>query len=67
MGQTMSMGQAVGLAAALSLERDVGARDVPIEPLQARLTELGAVLEMPEEIAAIAAHAWTSNLTRSRP
>ena len=67
MGQTMSMGQAVGLAAALSLEQDVGARDVPVEQLQARLIELGAVLEVPKELAAVGAHAWTSNLTSSRP
>lgn len=65
MAQTMSMGQAVGLAAALSLERDVGARDVPVEKLQARLTEVGAVLEMPEELVANAAHAWTRNRARS--
>ena len=44
MAQTMSMGQAVGLAAALSLERDVRARDVPTELLQARLTGLGVVV-----------------------
>lgn len=61
MGQTMSMGQAAGLAAALSLERDCGARDLPVTELQERLAALGAVLETPGEVAATAAHAWAAN------
>jgi FAD dependent oxidoreductase len=66
MGQTMSMGQAAGQAAALSLERDCGARDVPVGELQDRLVALGAVLEMPEEVAATAARAWRSNRAAMR-
>lgn len=58
MAQTMSMGQAAGVAASLSLDLDCGARDVPVGRLQDRLLELGAVLEAPEEIAATAADAW---------
>lgn len=66
MGQTMSMGQAAGLAAALSLELDCGARDVPIAALRDRLCEAGAVLEMPRDVAAVAAKAWRENrLVRS--
>jgi hypothetical protein len=61
MGQTMSMGQAVGAAAALSLSRDCGARDVPVNRLQDELRSMGAVLEMPEEVAATAADAWRQN------
>ncbi len=50
MGQTMSMGQAAGTAAALSLADDCGGRDVDIAVLQERLRRLGAVLEVPSEI-----------------
>lgn len=61
MGQTMSMGQAVGLAADLSLEADCGARDVPLSLLQNRLIALGAVLETPSQVAVTAAGAWREN------
>lgn len=63
MGQTMSLGQAAGVAAALSLQHDCGARQVPVPVLQERLRRLGAVLEMPEQIAATAARAWKENRT----
>jgi len=58
MGQTMSMGQAAGAAAALSLRDDVGARDVSISQLQETLRELGAVLVMPPEVADVRCDAW---------
>jgi hypothetical protein len=58
MGQTMSMGQAAGAAAVQSLRNDCGARGVAIAPLQTALLELGAVLEIPETIANVAADAW---------
>ena len=61
MGQTMSMGQAAGLAAALSLESDCGARDLPVPVLQRALADLGAVLEIPTEVAVTAARAWREN------
>jgi hypothetical protein len=61
MAQTMSMGQAAGLAAGLSLERDCGARAVPVAELQTRLLELGAVLETPKNAARTAAHEWALN------
>ena len=63
MGQTMSMGQAAGLAAALSLDRDCGARDVPVPVLRERLRALGAVLDVPDTVAQTAADAWARNRT----
>ena len=61
MGQTMSMGQAAGLAAAMSLEDDTGARGVDVGGLQSRLADLGAVLDVPPGVAATAADAWRHN------
>jgi hypothetical protein len=61
MAQTMSMGQAAGLAATLSLKHDCSARDVPVGELQSTLLQIGAVLEMPSQIAATAAQAWRDN------
>lgn len=61
MGQTMSMGQAAGLAASLSLESDCSARAVEINELQTRLRALGAVLEVPSRVAETAARAWREN------
>ncbi|MCC6679500.1 MAG: FAD-dependent oxidoreductase [Phycisphaeraceae bacterium] len=58
MGQTMSMGQAVGLAAAMSLESDCGARDVDVTKLQDQLRQLGAVLETPKEAADTSRDGW---------
>ncbi|MDX1565874.1 MAG: FAD-dependent oxidoreductase [Phycisphaeraceae bacterium] len=59
MGQTMSMGQAAGVAAAQSLNRDCGAADVEIEPLQQRLRDLGAVLERPGTLADTSEGGWS--------
>jgi hypothetical protein len=61
MGQTMSMGQAAGAAAAISLSHDCGARGVPVGELQNCLADLGAVLQMPHRIAETAAQAWAQN------
>ncbi|HAI11874.1 MAG TPA: FAD-dependent oxidoreductase, partial [Phycisphaerales bacterium] len=61
MGQTMSMGQAVGLAAAMSLKHNCGASDVSISELQEKLRQIGAVLDMPEKIAYTAVEAWGRN------
>lgn len=57
-GQTMSMGQAAGAAAAMSLRHDTGARHVDVQALRGRLHDLGAVLETPDTVAATAADAW---------
>lgn len=61
MAQTMAMGQAVGAAAAVSLARECGAREVPIAELQARLRARGAVLETPAAVAATARGDWRKN------
>jgi hypothetical protein len=61
MGQTMAMGQAAGLAAALSMRDDCGARQLAVADLQERLRRLGAVLEMPQDRAFTAADDWRRN------
>lgn len=61
MAQTMGMGQAAGLAAVLSLENDCSAGDIPVNRLQEQLTELGAVIEMPEKIADTSRNGWKNN------
>lgn len=50
MAQTMSMGQAAGMAAAICLERDLAAAAAPIADLQDALRGLGAILETPEGV-----------------
>lgn len=47
MAQTMSMGQAAGVAAALAVRDGVDPREVDAAVLRDRLRELGAVLEVP--------------------
>jgi hypothetical protein len=61
MGQTMSMGQAVGFAAAIAQQRDCGADEVPINTLQNTLQRHGVILQTPSKIAATAADAWKQN------
>jgi len=61
MAQTMSMGQAAGAAAALSLEADAGARLVEVGVLQERLRRLGAVLDTPGETARTGPREWALN------
>jgi 2-polyprenyl-6-methoxyphenol hydroxylase-like FAD-dependent oxidoreductase len=51
MAQTMAMGQAAGVAAALSLDHNCGAREISMPDLQHQLRSSGAVLEMPAEFA----------------
>lgn len=63
MAQTMSMGQAAGFAAALSLVENCGARGVPITRLQEQLRQAGAVLEMPDRVAITTAGGWNENRT----
>jgi hypothetical protein len=58
MAQTMAMGEAAGLAAAQSLDEDMGARHINVAQLQEALRQSGAVLEQPTQIAATAAQAW---------
>ncbi len=67
MGQTMSMGQAAGLAAALSIETGAGVRCINIRDLQGRLRRIGAVLEPPQQPAETAADAWHRNRSANLP
>lgn len=64
MGQTMSMGQAAGLAAAMSFEQNAGAYELDSTALCDRLRRIGAVLETPKHVAATAADAWRNNAKR---
>jgi hypothetical protein len=61
MAQTMAMGQAAGFAAALSIAKNCGARDVPVRALQEKLRESGAILQMPKTTARIGANDWLKN------
>lgn len=63
MGQTMAMGHAAGLAAALSLEQKKDAREISISTLQDLLRKEGAVLELPTQVAKISAHDWKANFS----
>jgi hypothetical protein len=58
MAQTRAMAQAVETAAALSLARSCGARELPVAELQARLRARGAVQEMPVAVAATPRRDW---------
>lgn len=62
MAQTMSMGQAAGLAATLSLDKDVAAHAVDITALQSKLLETGAILEVPETLADTSRNGWKYNV-----
>lgn len=61
MAQTMSMGQAAGVAAALSLVTDSGANEVNIQKLGKRLIQAGAILEVPRQAADISRYGWKNN------
>ena len=62
MAQTMSMGQAAGAAAVLSLETDCGASEVDVNRLRQTLADLGATLEMPEQSADTSRDGWKNNM-----
>jgi hypothetical protein len=61
MAQTMGMGAAAGLAAALSLDLNRGARDIPVSTLRERLRATGAVLETPARVARTGHDEWAAN------
>ena len=63
MAQTMSMGAAAGAAATLSLERNVGAREIPVASLQEWLRQRGTPLEFPQNIARTDRDSWKENRT----
>jgi hypothetical protein len=58
----MSMGQAAGLAAVQSLEKDVYAKYIDVKKLRDELHQLGQVLEVPSTIADTSRNGWQNNL-----
>ena len=61
MAQTMSMGQAAGFGAVLSLDRDCEAGKIDIKTLQDTIIEHGAVLQSPSKIADTSRDGWAKN------
>lgn len=61
MAQTMSMGQAAGVAAVLSLENDCNAMQVNVTLLREQLVLLGQVLEVPDTVADTSREGWKNN------
>jgi hypothetical protein len=62
MAQTMSMGQAAGLAAIQSIKTDCDAKAVDVGILRNELSKLGQILEVPEKVADTGRNAWSNNL-----
>jgi len=63
MAQTMSMGQAAGLAAVQSLNKDCDAKAIDVQLLRLELMKLGQVLEVPGALADTSRNGWKNNLT----
>ena len=61
MAQTMSMGQAAGVAAVQSLRNDEAANRLTVSQLQESLNELGAILNIPNAVADTSRHGWKAN------
>jgi hypothetical protein len=61
MAQTMSMGQAAGLAASMSLDANSNPQSIDIQLLRMKLTDLGQVLEMPSKVADTSRNGWKNN------
>lgn len=61
MAQTMSMGQAAGLAAVLSLEKEMSATSLDVSQLQNYLLDVGATLEIPNKTAETGRNQWSKN------
>jgi len=64
MAQTMSMGQAAGLAVIQSLKRECDAKDIDVAMLRDELAMLGQILEVPPTTADTSREGWKNNLTR---
>lgn len=62
MAQTMSMGQAAGVAAVMSLEEDLAANEVSADKLRENLHQLGTMLELPKQIADTSRDGWKNNI-----
>ena len=65
MAQTMSMGQAAGLAAIQSLEKDCDAEHIDISQLRNELVQLGQILEPPSSTADTSREGWENNFSKS--
>jgi len=63
MAQTMSMGQAAGLAAIQSLQSDCDAKNVDVSLLRNDLFAIGQILDIPASIADTSRSGWKNNLT----
>ena len=59
----MSMGQAAGLAAIQSLEKDIDVKNIDVHQLRNELLKIGQVLEMPAIIADTSRDGWKNNHT----
>lgn len=62
MAQTMSMGQAAGLAAIQSLITDCDAADIDVAKLRKELVVIGQILNLPDDIADTTRNGWKNNL-----
>ncbi len=63
MAQTMSMGQAAGLAALQSLQKEEAASGLDVKLLRAHLYRIGSILEMPVAPAYTGKNEWRKNKT----
>ncbi|HJZ39597.1 MAG TPA: FAD-dependent oxidoreductase [Bacteroidales bacterium] len=66
MAQTMSMGQAAGLAAIQSLEKDCDAKDIDVAMLRNELAGIGQILEVPDYEADTTRAGWKNNFNRKK-
>ncbi|HEY3371481.1 MAG TPA: FAD-dependent oxidoreductase [Prolixibacteraceae bacterium] len=66
MAQTMSMGQAAGLAVIQSLNRGCDAKEVDVSLLRDQLVALGQILEIPASMADTSRTGWKNNLLRNK-
>lgn len=66
MAQTMSMGQAAGLAAIQSLEKDCDAGNVDVSQLRNELSALGQILEVPDCVADTSRNGWKNNFNTNK-
>src|SRR5262249_50256692 len=65
MAQTMSMGQAAGLAAVQSLKKSCDALLIDVNELRDELVKIGQVLEPPDEAADTSRNGWKNNLKKN--
>jgi hypothetical protein len=66
MAQTMSMGQAAGLAVIQSLKTDCDAKEIDISKLRNDLVALGQLLEVPGTVADTSRTGWKNNFVRNK-